>query len=332
MLPQLRPAPFGGVLLVALDLLTVSGAFALPVSNLHHRTLRAVPHRTRRLGDVAAGARARRASPGAAGRRASCARAVGACGARRRRGRGAAGAPAPLGRMRWPVLFLLSWRSSPRRSAFRWGMVVYWLLHHAQAATHPAGRPVAAGDLSAATLTRSATGLAGAGAALVIAAPIGYLAVRYPGPLDGAHRARGLFRPGRAGHRRGARADLADDPPGRPLRWTRACRCSRSPTRSCLSRSRSSASWRRLVSNSAAVRGGRAVARRERPSRSLGSRRPASGRERSLPLRLYGFHLRVDGADRDPAPCAVRASERWRRKSGRTRRRSPSPRPRRLPR
>jgi iron(III) transport system permease protein len=58
-------------------------------------------------------------------------------------------------------------------------MVIYWLLQHAEAATSPAA-PSSAALLDAA-LNSLGYGIIGAGAALLIAAPIAYLAVRYPG-------------------------------------------------------------------------------------------------------------------------------------------------------
>ena len=80
--------------------------------------------------------------------------------------------------MRWPVLFLLSALVAATLGV-PVGMVVYWLLHHAQAATSPVAPSLP--EILAATLNSIGYGLAGAAAALVIAAPIGYLAVRYPG-------------------------------------------------------------------------------------------------------------------------------------------------------
>ena len=261
-LPQLRPALFGGVLLVALDALTEFGAFAL----LRFRTFTTELYAQYRIGldgpetsllalvlvglclallvaELHVRGRARYARVGAGTRR--------------------AGAPAPLGRMRWPVLFLLSALVAATLGV-PVGMVVYWLLHHAQAATSPVAPSLP--EILAATLNSIGYGLAGAAAALVIAAPIGYLAVRYPGRWYGAHRARRLSRPGRAGHRRGARADLADDPAGASaLSEPAAARA-----RLCdpVSPARARQHPRRLVSNPAAVRGGRAVARAGTASRS----------------------------------------------------------------
>lgn len=62
------------------------------------------------------------------------------------------------------------------------GMVCYWLLHHASAATSP----VAAtwGSVFDATVASASYGVAGAVTALILAAPLGYLATRYPGRLS----------------------------------------------------------------------------------------------------------------------------------------------------
>ncbi len=176
-LPQLRPALFGGVLLVALDALTEFGAFAL----LRFRTFTTELYAQYRIGldgpetsllalvliglclallvaELYVRGRARYARVGAGTKR--------------------AGAPIRLGRMRWPVLFLLAALVAATLGV-PVGMVVFWLLHHAQAATSPVAPSLP--EILAATLNSIGYGLAGAGAALVIAAPIGYLAVRYPG-------------------------------------------------------------------------------------------------------------------------------------------------------
>lgn len=175
-LPQLRPALFGGVLLVALDTLTEFGAFAL----LRFRTFTTELYAQYRIGldgpetsllalvlvglclallavELRARGRARYARVGRGARRAS--------------------APMRLGRARGPVLCLLA-ALVLATLGMPVGMVVYWLFQHAQAATSPAAPSLPA--LLDATLNSIEFGLAGAAAALLIAAPIGFLAVRYP--------------------------------------------------------------------------------------------------------------------------------------------------------
>jgi iron(III) transport system permease protein len=175
-LPQLRPALFGGALLVALDTLTEFGAFAL----LRFRTFTTELYAQYRIGldgpetsvlalvllglclvllvaELRVRGRARYARVGAGARR--------------------TGAPMRLGRMRGPVLCLLAILVLATLGV-PVGMVVYWLFQHAHAATSPvAPSPTA---LFGATLNSIGFGLMGAGTALLIAAPIGYLAVRYP--------------------------------------------------------------------------------------------------------------------------------------------------------
>jgi len=175
--PQLRPALLGGVLLVALDALTEFGAFAL----LRFRTFTTELYAQYRIGldgpetsllalalvglclmllvaELWIRGQARYARVGAGARR--------------------VGAPLRLGRNRGPVLILLSALVAATLGV-PVGTVAYWLLHHAQAATSPVAPSLPA--LLDATLNSIGYGLAGAAAALVIAAPIGYLAVRYPG-------------------------------------------------------------------------------------------------------------------------------------------------------
>ncbi len=175
-LPQLRPALLGGVLLVALNALTEFGAFAL----LRFRTFTTVIYAQYRIGldgpetsvlalvliglCLALVAAELRVRGGARYAR------VGG-GARR------AGAPAALRRLRWPLFALLS-ALVVATLGLPVGMVVYWLLQHAEAATSPVAPSIPA--LFHATLNSLGFGLMGAAAALLIAGPIGYLAVRYP--------------------------------------------------------------------------------------------------------------------------------------------------------
>jgi iron(III) transport system permease protein len=174
--PQLRPALYGGVLLVALDVLTEFGAFAL----LRFRTFTTELYAQYRVGldgpetallalvliglclalvvaELQVRGRARYARVGGGAPRAV--------------------APLRLERMRWPMLCLLL-ALIVATLGVPIGMVVYWLLQHAQAATSPVAPSVPA--LLDATLNSLGFGVMGAGAALLIAAPIGYLAVRYP--------------------------------------------------------------------------------------------------------------------------------------------------------
>ena len=175
-LPQLRPALYGGVLLVALDVLTEFGAFAL----LRFRTFTTELYAQYRIGldgpetsllalvliglclalvvaELQVRGRARYARVGGGARRAV--------------------APIRLEGMRWPILCLLS-ALVVATLGVPVGMVIYWQLQHAQAAISPVAPSVPA--LLHATLNSLRFGVMGAATALVIAAPIGYLAVRYP--------------------------------------------------------------------------------------------------------------------------------------------------------
>jgi iron(III) transport system permease protein len=175
-LPQLRPALLGGVLLVALDTLTEFGAFGL----LRFRTFTTELYAQYRTGlagpessllalvlvalclallfaefQVRGDARYARVGAGA------------------RRG----GARAPLGWRRGPVLAALSALAAVTLGV-PIGMIGYWLFQHAQAATSTVGPSFP--TLLGATLNSIGYGLFGAAAALLFAAPVGYLAVRFP--------------------------------------------------------------------------------------------------------------------------------------------------------
>ena len=175
-LPQLRPALLGGVLLVALDTLTEFGAFAL----LRFRTFTTELYAQYRTGLVGPESSllalvlvalclallfaefrvrgdARYARVGAGTRRSS--------------------ALVPLGWARGPVLTALSALASVTLGV-PIGMIGYWLFQHAQAATSAVAPSLPA--LVNATLNSVGYGLFGAAAALLFAAPIGYLAVRFP--------------------------------------------------------------------------------------------------------------------------------------------------------
>ncbi len=175
-LSQLRPALLGGVLLVALDVLTEFGAFAL----LRFRTFTTELYAQYRIGldgpeasvlalviiglclvlviaELQVRGQARYARVGSGTRRAA--------------------APLRLGRLRWPAVGLLS-ALVLATLGVPVGMVAYWLLQHAEAATSPLAPSVPA--LVDATLNSLEFGVLGAAAALAIATPIAYLAVRYP--------------------------------------------------------------------------------------------------------------------------------------------------------
>jgi iron(III) transport system permease protein len=175
-LPQLWPALLGGVLLVALDTSTEFGAFAL----LRFRTFTTelyAQYRTGLVGpessllalvlvalcvallygEMRVRGNARYARVGAGTRRSV--------------------APAPLGWTRGPVLAALS-ALAVATLGVPIGMIGYWLFQHAQAATSPVAPSLP--TLIDATLNSVGYGLFGAAAALVFAAPIGYLVIRFP--------------------------------------------------------------------------------------------------------------------------------------------------------
>lgn len=176
-LPQLRPALLGGMLLVALDTLTEFGAFAL----LRFRTFTTELYAQYRIGldgpessllaivlvllclvclaaETWVRGRGRYARLGGGTRRVA--------------------APHRLGWARWPIaaafaILVIVTLGVPI------GMIGFWLLQHAQAATSPA-MPSAAALLSA-TLASIGFGIAGSAAAVVFALPLAYLATRYRG-------------------------------------------------------------------------------------------------------------------------------------------------------
>ena len=175
-LPQLRPALYGGVLLVALDTLTEFGAFSLlrfrtfttelyaqyrtgldgPESSLLALVLVALCVACL-IGELKVRGGGRYARVGAGTRRNS--------------------RLAPLAWTRWPALagfvaLILATLGVPL------GMVGYWLLQHAPAATSPVAPSLPL--LLAATLASVGYGLAGAAAAVLLAAPLGYITTRYP--------------------------------------------------------------------------------------------------------------------------------------------------------
>jgi iron(III) transport system permease protein len=178
--PQLRPALYGGILLVALDVLIEFGAFAL----LRFRTFTTELYAQYRtgldgpessllalvlvvlclvcvIGEVKVRGSARYARIGSGARR--------------------IGAPARLGWMRLPALLAFT-ALTFAAVGVPLGMIGYWLMQHSQAATSPVAPSLPA--LFSATFASLSYGLAGAAAALVLAAPLGYLITRYPSRLS----------------------------------------------------------------------------------------------------------------------------------------------------
>jgi len=178
-LPQLRPALLGGMLLVTLDVLAEFGAFSL----LRFRTFTTQIYAEYRTGFNGAGA--------------SLLSAVliflclicllaelkvrgGARYGRLGRGTRRAVIRHELGRAKLPVLagFLLLIALT---LGLPLGMILYWLTQHGSAASTPvAPAPLL---LLAATANSLGLGLAGAALTTVIALPLGFLATRYNGPL-----------------------------------------------------------------------------------------------------------------------------------------------------
>ena len=179
-LPQLHPALYGGMLLVALDTLIEFGAFAL----LRFRTFTTELYAEYRtgldgpessllalvlivlcvaclVGELKVRGGARYARIGSGVRR--------------------AGAPQSLGGMRWPALAAFTTLTGASLGV-PLGMVGFWLLQHASAATSPVAPSLPL--LIDATVASVAYGLAGAAAAAILAAPLGYLATRYPGRVS----------------------------------------------------------------------------------------------------------------------------------------------------
>jgi iron(III) transport system permease protein len=173
--PQLRPALFGGMLLVALDTLIEFGAFAL----LRFRTFTTELYAQYRIGldgpessllalvlialclacliaELQMRGRARYARVGAGARRVAT--------------------PARLGWTQWPALMAFVALTGATLGV-PLGMVGYWVLQHAQAATSPVAPSLP--NLFNATLACVEYGLAGAACALILAAPLAYLTSRY---------------------------------------------------------------------------------------------------------------------------------------------------------
>jgi len=176
-LPQLRPSLFGGMLLVALNTLVEFGAFAL----LRFRTFTTEIYAQYRTGldgpessllavvlivlcllcllaEVRVRGSARLARVG--------------------RGTGRTASAYSLGRMRWPILVGFVCLTAATLGV-PLGMIGYWLIQHAQAATSPVVPSVS--RLVSATAASVEFGVAGAATTLGLAFPLAYLATRYHG-------------------------------------------------------------------------------------------------------------------------------------------------------
>lgn len=179
-LPHLRPALLGGILLVALNTLTEFGAFALLRFRTFTTEIFAI-YRTSYDGSEAAlfgtvlillcllclagEAWARRGS---------------AHYARVARGTPRAAVPVALGWLRFPVLsgfavLVLFTLGVPL------GMILYWLMQHPSAATTPVGAGLPA--LASATWSSLRLALGGTALTMILALPLGFLATRYDGWL-----------------------------------------------------------------------------------------------------------------------------------------------------
>ncbi len=178
-LPQLRPALLGGMLLVALNVLVEFGAFAL----LRFRTFTTELYAEYRTGFNGPGA-----SLLATVLLVLCLTCLfaevkvrgGAGYARLGRGVRRRAARQELGWVKWPalasfVVLAVSTLGVPL------GMIAYWLTQHGSAAISPT--EVSIPLLFGATLSSLWLGLVGAAVTVFLALPLGFLAVRYQGRL-----------------------------------------------------------------------------------------------------------------------------------------------------
>ncbi len=176
-LPQLRPALLGGMLLVTLNTLVEFGAFQL----LRFRTFT-----TQLYAEYRIGLDGPESSLLAVVLIVLCL----VCLLAEQRVRGRAGyARIGRGTRRVATPLRLGWGAGPVLAGFALlalvtigvpvGMIVFWLLQHAEAATSPAAPSMPA--LLRATGASVGYGAAGAAAALLLALPLGYLATRYHG-------------------------------------------------------------------------------------------------------------------------------------------------------
>jgi len=176
-LPQLRPALLGGMLLVALNVLVEFGAFTL----LRFRTFTTELYAEYRTGFNGPGA-----SLLAVVLLALCLLCLlaelrvrgGARYARIGRGTRRQAPSRALGWMTLPVLAALAVLVVVTLGV-PLGMIAYWLIQHSAAAISPA--EVSTSLLVDATLVSLGFGLAGAAATVVLALPLGFLATRYQG-------------------------------------------------------------------------------------------------------------------------------------------------------
>ena len=210
--PQLRPALYGGALLVALDTLIEFGAFAL----LRFRTFTTELYAQYRTGldgpessllalvlialclicvvaELNVRGRARYARVGAGARRVA--------------------APARLGLTRWPALLAFVALTGATLGV-PLGMIGYWLLQHSQAATSPVAPSLPL--LFNATFASVGLWICRGGGGRRPGGPPWLSHDALPKPRVGHSRADRLSRAGRAGHRRRAGVHFAygaDDPP-----------------------------------------------------------------------------------------------------------------------
>jgi iron(III) transport system permease protein len=178
-LPQLRPALLGGILLVALNTLTEFGAFAL----LRFRTFTTEIFAIYRTSFDSSEAAlfgivlillcllCLAAESWARG---------GARYARIARGAPRQARPLPLGRLRLPVLAGFAALALVTIGA-PLGMILYWLTQHNSAATAVASGTLPA--LASATWSSLKLALGGTALTMVLALPLGFLATRYDGRL-----------------------------------------------------------------------------------------------------------------------------------------------------
>jgi iron(III) transport system permease protein len=178
-LPQLRPALLGGMLIVALDVLVEFGAFAL----LRFRTFT-----TELYAEYRTGFNGPSASLLAVVLLLLCL----VCLIAEVRVRGSARyARLGPGTRRHPMLHELGWARLPALAGFGvlvavtlgvpLGMIFYWLTQHGSAAISPA--EASPGRLLDAALSSIWLGLAGAAVTVTLALPLGFLASRYQGWL-----------------------------------------------------------------------------------------------------------------------------------------------------
>jgi iron(III) transport system permease protein len=178
-LPQLRPALLGGVLLVALDVLVEFGAFAL----LRYRTFTTAIYGAFRAGF--SGAEPALLSMILLLLCVACLTAEffvrgGARYGRLARGARRRAASYPLGRWQWPAqAAFFSWAALTIGVPV--GMILYWLGQPGDVATAPVAATF--GAVVSAAWSSVSLGAAGAAVTMVLALPLGVLAARYQGWL-----------------------------------------------------------------------------------------------------------------------------------------------------